>query len=239
MSVWWVCPSGAIVHEKQDWFPPPPLHRPFSLDYGNVDKEEDCRFIMLQQVSSRAETAGNPSFWRWTLVGEFFLKNVFFFFLSCRRRHYVCGAVRLRVEDGVWSDLQERRQAADCKQHVRFPAVTSSPGTRANTLADAHTRKRVRTGTVGAGDCRASPITSICHRKQSRKALYRCSAFLLEAICSMDTCSQHLLHLLRASETCWQQSAVVQWIVGNIWYVVERILISTMLTISYSIQLFS
>lgn len=41
--------------------------------------------------------------------------------VSCRRRDHVCGAVRLRVEDGVRPDLQERRPTADCKQHVRFP----------------------------------------------------------------------------------------------------------------------
>lgn len=62
--------------------------------------------------------------------------------------------------------------------------------------------------------------------------------FLSEAICSTDTRSRWLLHLLRTSETCCQQSAVVQWIAGNIWYIIERILINTVLTIFYSIQLF-
>lgn len=49
--------------------------------------------------------------------------------LLCRRRHYVRGALRLRVKDGVRPDLQKGRQAADCQQHVRVQSLQplSSP----------------------------------------------------------------------------------------------------------------
>lgn len=54
-------------------------------------------------------------------------------FVACRRRHHVCGALRLRVADGVRPDVQKRRQAADCQQHVRVKSLQPLPPPHAPT----------------------------------------------------------------------------------------------------------
>lgn len=83
-----VCWFGGFVLQEQlstrnriDFFPP--LLPPLSLDYGNVihHQEEDCGFIMLQQVSPRPE---NCSKFRFLKVnsgeGNFSLRMFLLFF---------------------------------------------------------------------------------------------------------------------------------------------------------------
>lgn len=99
--------------------------------------------------------------------------------LLCRRRHYVRGALRLRVKDGVRPDLQKGRQAADCQQHVRVQSLQPSafslspPSPHSDAAASQRRaseqifrvecgRRRVQTrwltSAAGAGDSEPDPL---------------------------------------------------------------------------------
>lgn len=122
-------------------------------------------------------------------------------FVACRRRHHVCGALRLRVADGVRPDVQKRRQAADCQQHVRVkkPSASSAAsrsnvaasqsqwtdfqsGTRPRPSTNATVNERsrswwlqLRVGSSPSVGCSKSGMTlKRCVRFLSRRFAYRC-----------------------------------------------------------------